>query len=137
MNERKNVLGVYISFFDKVEILDAIQYCITTDNKMIVLSGNIYSLNLAYQQEWLRNFFNQADIVCLDGAGVKIGASILGYKILSRITWADFTWILAEYAKRHGFTFFFLGASPDVAAKAAANLKVRLPDMYIVGIHHG
>jgi hypothetical protein len=35
-----------------------------------------------------------------------------------------------------GFTFFFLGAQPGVADKAAANLKARFPDLRIVSTHH-
>ena len=104
---------------------------------MIVLSGNVYSFNLAYRQLWLRSFFNQADVVRLDGAGVRLGAWILGHRTPSRMTWADFAWQLAEFAEPRGFTFFFLGARPGVADKAAANLKARFPDLRIVGTHHG
>jgi len=104
---------------------------------MIVLSGNVYSFNLAYEQAWLRDFFNQADIVRLDGAGVRLGAWILGYQTSSRMTWADFAWDLAKFAALRDFTFFFLGARPGVADKAAANLKARFPDLRILGTHHG
>jgi N-acetylglucosaminyldiphosphoundecaprenol N-acetyl-beta-D-mannosaminyltransferase len=53
------------------------------------------------------------------------------------MTWADFAWQLTEFAEPRGFTFFFLGARPGVADKAAANLKARYPDLRIVGTHHG
>jgi N-acetylglucosaminyldiphosphoundecaprenol N-acetyl-beta-D-mannosaminyltransferase len=104
---------------------------------MMVLSGNVHSFNLAYRQSWLRAFFNQADVVRLDGAGVRLGAWILGHQTPNRMTWADFAWDLAEFAAPRGFTFFFLGARPGVADKAAANLKARYPDLCIVGTHHG
>ncbi|MGC9399875.1 MAG: WecB/TagA/CpsF family glycosyltransferase [Anaerolineae bacterium] len=104
---------------------------------MIVLSGNVHSFNLAYRQLWLRSFFNQANVVRLDGAGVRLGAWILGHQTPSRMTWADFAWDLAEFAEPRGFTFFFLGARPGVADKAAAKLKIRFPNLRIVGTHHG
>jgi len=136
-NERECVLGIQLSTCDQPELLDAIQQGIIKRKKMTVLSGNVYSFNLAYRQLWLRSFFNQADVVRLDGAGVRLGAWILGHRTPSRMTWADFAWQLAEFAEPRGFTFFFLGARPGVADKAAANLKVRFPDLRIVGTHHG
>jgi N-acetylglucosaminyldiphosphoundecaprenol N-acetyl-beta-D-mannosaminyltransferase len=80
---------------------------------------------------------NSAEIVFCDGAGVVLGARILGNHIPQRITYADWTWQLAEFAEPRGFTLFFLGARPGVADKAAANLKARYPDLRIVGTHHG
>jgi N-acetylglucosaminyldiphosphoundecaprenol N-acetyl-beta-D-mannosaminyltransferase len=136
-NERECVLGIQLSTCGQVELLDAIGQGIKMESKMIVLSGNVHSFNLAYRQPWLRNFFNRADIVRLDGAGVRLGAWILGYRTPSRMTWADFAWDLAEFAEPRGFTFFFLGARPGVADKAAVNLKARYPDLRVVGTHHG
>jgi N-acetylglucosaminyldiphosphoundecaprenol N-acetyl-beta-D-mannosaminyltransferase len=136
-NERECVLGIQLSTCGQVELLDAIGQGIKMESKMIVLSGNVHSFNLAYRQPWLRNFFNRADIVRLDGAGVRLGAWILGYRTPSRMTWADFAWDLAEFAAPRGFTLFFLGARPGVADKAAVNLKFRFPSLCIVGTHHG
>jgi len=136
-NESKPILGIQLSTCGQAELLDAIGKGIETGVRMIVLSGNVYSFNLAYEQAWLRDFFNQADIVRLDGAGVRLGAWILGYQTSSRMTWADFAWDLAKFAALRDFTFFFLGARPGVADKAAANLKARFPDLRILGTHHG
>lgn len=134
---RACVLGIQLSTCDQPELLDAIQQGILKKKKMIVLSGNVHSFNLAYRQLWLRSFFNQANVVRLDGAGVRLGAWILGHQTPSRMTWADFAWDLAEFAEPRGFTFFFLGARPGVADKAAAKLKIRFPNLRIVGTHHG
>jgi len=45
------------------------------------------------------SFLNRAEIVFCDGAGVMLGARILGYHIPQRITYADWTWQLAEFAE--------------------------------------
>lgn len=135
--ERINLIGAQLSLCDKQQLLKSIQQNILGNKRMLILSGNVHAFNLAYRQAWLRDFYNQADIVRLDGAGVRLGAGLLGYKTPARMTWADFTWELAEYAELHGFTLFFLGARPGVADKAAAKLKIRFPDLQVVGIHHG
>jgi N-acetylglucosaminyldiphosphoundecaprenol N-acetyl-beta-D-mannosaminyltransferase len=136
-NEQERVFRIQLSTCGQADLLDAIGKGIKNDDKMIVLSGNVHSFNLAYRHPWLRDFFNQADIVRLDGAGVRLGAWILGHQTPSRMTWADFAWDLAEFAEPRGFTLFLLGARPGIADKAAANLKSCYPDLHIVGSHHG
>lgn len=103
----------------------------------LVLHVNVHGLNLAYRDTPFRHFLNQGDIVFCDGAGVVLGGRILGCRIPYRITYADWTWQLAEFAEPRGFTFFFLGAKPGIADKATSRLKERFPNLRIVGTYHG
>lgn len=132
-----SVIGTQLSLYTQTELLELLRYAIVEHKQITVLSGNIYSFNLAYENEWLRNYFNQADIVRLDGAGLRLGAGLLGYTTPERMTWADFGWSLAEFAAQQGFTLFLLGSKPGIAEKAAARLVERFPDLKIVGIEHG
>ena len=66
-----------------------------------------------------------------------LGAWFLGYKIPERITYADWTWQLAELAVSRDFTLFFLGARPGIAEKAATKLREKFPSLNVVGTHHG
>lgn len=131
------LLGVALSLIDRSQLLGFIQRTINGKQKALILSGNIYSFNLAYENEWLRNFFNQADIVRLDGAGVRLGARFLGYDAPQRMTWADFIWDLAADAEEHSYTLYFLGGRPGVASKAANVLKGKHPRLQIVEARHG
>ena len=114
-----------------------IEYTINQENKKILLNVNVNCINLAYNQKWLRQFINDAYIVFCDGAGVMLGAWILGYSIPQRITYADWIWELSEFAEKHNYTCYFLGAKEGVAEKAATNLKKQYPGLNIVGVHHG
>jgi N-acetylglucosaminyldiphosphoundecaprenol N-acetyl-beta-D-mannosaminyltransferase len=131
------VLGTPLSLCDKTELLAIIAEAIRASRQLTVLSGNIYSYNLAYEKPWLRAFFNQADIVRLDGAGVRLGARLLGYATPQRMTWADFGWDLTELAAREGLTMFLLGSKPGIVEKAAAKFEERYPNVKIVGVYHG
>jgi N-acetylglucosaminyldiphosphoundecaprenol N-acetyl-beta-D-mannosaminyltransferase len=137
MYEQISVLGTPLSLCDQKALLDTIGDAILRRRKMLVLSGNVYSYNLAYENASLRAFFNQADIVRLDGEGVRWGAKLLGFRTPPRMTWADFAWDLAEYAEQHSFTLFFLGAKPGIAQNAASRLKEHSPNLKFVGIQHG
>ena len=59
------------------DFLNAIEQCITTKSKISILSSNVRLLNFAYQYEWLRKVVNQAEIVLIDGVGVRVGAWLL------------------------------------------------------------
>mgnify|MGYP001205295431 CR=1 FL=1 len=135
--KRVSLLGAGLSLCDERELLAFIQEAIAAQRKVTVLSGNIYSFNLAYEHPWLRQFFNQADIVRLDGAGVRLGARLLGHDTPARMTWADFGWSLAGFAAQHGHSLFLLGSRPGVAETAAARLQTHSPNLQVVGIHHG
>jgi N-acetylglucosaminyldiphosphoundecaprenol N-acetyl-beta-D-mannosaminyltransferase len=131
------LLGVKLTLCDKSELLGSIENWIRDGERAIVLSGNVHAFNLAYGHPWLRQFMNRADVVRLDGAGLRLGARILGASTPPRMTWADFAWDLAGFVESRGFACFFLGARPGVAEKAAARLKERFPGISIVGTHHG
>lgn len=135
--ETANVIGTKLSLLTTEQILAAISGAIAADEHLLMLSGNIYSFNLAYENPWLRTFMNSANVVRLDGAGVALGARLLGYHPPKRSTWADLAWELAEHAEAHGHTLYFLGAAPGVALKAAENLTRAYPLLQVVGVHHG
>lgn len=131
------ILGIKVSCLTVSEIHTYIEECINTDTKSLILNVNVNCMNLAYNNKWLRNFLNSAGIVFSDGAGILLGAKILGYNIPERITYADWTWQLSRFAEEGGFSFFFLGANPGVGEEAANCLKSRYPHLKVVGIHHG
>ncbi|MCP4614555.1 MAG: WecB/TagA/CpsF family glycosyltransferase [Planctomycetes bacterium] len=138
------------SFLDAIQILynrvdllttsqvhNEIDTAIKSNHKELVLNVNVNCINLSYQHKWLRDFLNQSKVVFCDGSGIMLGARILGHHIPERITYADWMWQLAEFAELRDFTFFFLGAKPNIADKAAARLKERFPNLKVVGVCHG
>ncbi|HET59819.1 MAG TPA: glycosyltransferase [Chloroflexi bacterium] len=131
------IFGVRVHPLTLIGLHRSIADFIHSAQHALVLNVNVHGLNLAFRDKGLRNFLNSANIVFCDGAGVVLGAKILECHIPYRITYADWTWQLAEFAEPHGFTFFFLGAKPGIADKAAARLKERFSDLRIVGTHHG
>jgi N-acetylglucosaminyldiphosphoundecaprenol N-acetyl-beta-D-mannosaminyltransferase len=132
-----NILGVLVDSLtvDQLHLLMA--DTIRSQQKRLVLNVNIHCLNLAYTNQWLRDFLNRGEIVFCDGAGVRLGGKILGFQIPPRITYADWTWQLGEFCEAEEFTLYFLGAKPGIAEKAAEKLKSRFPKLKIAGIHHG
>ena len=102
-----------------------------------MLSGNIHGINLARQSGWLADFYNRADLVRVDGAGVVLGARLLGHSIPKRLTWADWGWMLARYLAEKGHSLYLLGGPIGVAVQAADMLTKHAPELRILGAHHG
>lgn len=130
------LLDVRIHSLTVSQLHSYIAHAITEAQKKIILNTNIHCYNLACDLPWLKDFLNSADINFCDGAGIVLGARFFGYKIPGRITYADWMWQLAAFAADNNFSFFFLGAKPGVAEKAAQKLTERFPNLTIA-THHG
>jgi N-acetylglucosaminyldiphosphoundecaprenol N-acetyl-beta-D-mannosaminyltransferase len=126
-----------VHLITRTELHHSIANIIHENRHELILNVNAYALNLSWKQPWLRQFFNQADIMFSDGAGVIIAARLLGYKIPERITYADWMWELASIANHSSYTLFFVGAKPHVAEKAANCLREQFPNLNILGTSHG
>jgi N-acetylglucosaminyldiphosphoundecaprenol N-acetyl-beta-D-mannosaminyltransferase len=131
------ILGVKITSAKPEEIHQEISRLIHTGGPGFVLSGNIHSLNLARKNPWLADFFNQADLVRVDGSGIVLGGRLLGHSVNQRLTWADWGWMLGAYAASQGHTLFLLGGPQGAASEAALKLAEHSPGLEVVGTHHG
>lgn len=131
------LIGVPLTLCDKDQLLSAIKTIIMRDHKGLILSGNIHSFNLAYQNQWLLDLFYQADIVRIDGAGLRLGVKLLGKEAPRRMTWADFAWDLAGFCAEKEFSLFLLGGAPGIAQLAANRLVDVYPNLNVVGADHG
>lgn len=131
------MLGVGVDPITVDELHAEIRGFVEGGRRAIVLNANAHCLNLAYRDPSLRSFLNAADIVFCDGAGVRLAARLLGRRIPERITYADWTWRLAEFAAREGFSLYLLGSCPGVARAAAEKLTARYPNLKVSGAHHG
>jgi len=132
-----DVLGVGVDPMTVEELQAEIKRLVLSEKKGLVLNVNAHCLNLCYESPALRKFFNSADEVFCDGAGVMLAARLLGRRIPARITYADWAWRLAAFAETEGFSLFLLGARPGVAEEAARRLKARHPALDLSGVRHG
>lgn len=131
------IVGVRVHPLTVAQLHAALAATIDGGRRARVLNVNVHALNLAQREPWLRAFLNEGEIVFCDGAGVQLGARLLGHAIPERITYADWLWQLAAFGAARGDRFFFLGARPGVAERAAANLRARFPGLQVVGTQHG
>ncbi len=131
------ILGVCVHSVTLREMIQQIQRFVTSGDRYRVMYANVHVLNIAYRNAELRRILNQADLVYCDGAGVKLGAHILGKHLPERMTGADWIHDLCRMCQETGITLYLLGGKPGIAAEAARVLTARYPGLNILGTHHG
>lgn len=131
------ICGIQISSADMDQIHGEISRMIKKGGQGFIVSGNVHGLNLAKKYGWLADFYNKANVVRIDGAGVAAGARLLGHHVPNRLTWADWALPLAKYLAEKKHTVFFLGGPKKIAEQAADKLKKHAPGLKIAGTHHG
>jgi N-acetylglucosaminyldiphosphoundecaprenol N-acetyl-beta-D-mannosaminyltransferase len=85
----------------------------------------------------LAEVLRDAELVSADGQSLVWASRLLGEPLPERVPGIDLMLRLLEIAEAEGFRVFFLGARPDVLARALTNLRERYPRLIIAGSHHG
>lgn len=141
VGRRIRILGVGVDLVGveelNREILRLVRGARGSGRREPVLNVNVHCLNLAYRDPELRRALEEAPLVFCDGAGVALGARLLGLPRPERITYADWMWSLAGFAAREGLSVYLLGSRPGVATEAAARLRSHHPALEVAGTAHG
>lgn len=132
--DRIDVLGVGVDRCDLRGLLDAVGRMVDARGRSTVAYANVHVLNTSVDDPALRAFLNAADVCYCDGAGVKLGAQLLGETLPERMTGADWIWDLAAHAEGR-WRLFWLGSEPGVTEQAAAKLRERHPGLEVVADH--
>jgi N-acetylglucosaminyldiphosphoundecaprenol N-acetyl-beta-D-mannosaminyltransferase len=137
-----DILGVPVTPWDAPGLLDAMVATAagTTDGHpplTTVHYANIHVLNSAYRDAALRSQLVRASTVYCDGAGVRLGAALLGAHLPVRLPADDIIDALCAKAAEAGVSLFLVAGAAGVADRAARVLRDRHPRLRILGTHHG
>lgn len=133
------VLGVPI---DNLTMDEALARCdeFITDGRATGRTYQIATVNADFvvnslHDPELQRILQEADMSTADGMPLVWGSRLLGGALPGRVTGADMVPALARRAAAKGYSIFFLGARPGVAAKAAAILQQRNPGLKVAGVY--
>jgi len=139
-SKKRNVidfLGVKIDVLDTKGLLEQTVVLSHAETPQKVMYVNTDCMLLALKNEQYKQALNNADLVYADGIGVVWGARIMGDHLPGRSTGADFMPVFCDTFGRLGLRIYLLGAKPGVAEEAAERLCRRVPELQVVGTHHG
>lgn len=131
MTDRINILGVGVNRCTWPELVARVAELVTRPGPSTVAYANIHVLNTSVEDAALRDFLNAADVCYCDGAGVRLGARVLGEDIRERMTGADWIHDLGREAHARGWRLFWLGSEPGVTEAAARVLIEQNPGLHI------
>ena len=132
-----DILGIRVGSLALCGLLRQVASVLRSGRRAQVMYANVHTLNTAYRDGELHRLLDRADIVYCDGEGVRLAARLLGRHLPQRLTGADWIYSLCAVCQDRGFSLYFLGGQPGIAAQAAEKLRRQYPKLQIVGAHHG
>lgn len=131
------VLGVPVVKTSGAEALSVIERIATDPEPSLVCYVNAHTLNLATRDPDYRRLLTEADLVLNDGIGLALAARMKSDRFPENLNGSDFNPKILDLCARRGWSVFFLGASPGVAATAATKLSHRIDGLRIAGTRDG
>lgn len=133
--QKVNVLGVGISVLDQTRAREFLFDAVRQGRRGYVTVTNVYSVCEALRDPKLLHIFNNALLSTPDGMPMVWMGRLQGHDSIRRVYGPDLLLNLAEHSPADGFTHFFYGGKPGVAADLARTLQERFPGLKVVGTY--
>src|SRR5260370_11367417 len=127
------ILGVPFDNVTTAEAIELIEQMIASGRPHYLATANVDFLVQAQRDTELRRILCDAHLVLCDGTPLLWASHLLGNPLPERVAGADLVPLLIRVASERGYRVFFLGASPESASQAMANLRRQLPELIIAG----
>ncbi|MEC7240491.1 MAG: WecB/TagA/CpsF family glycosyltransferase [Myxococcota bacterium] len=126
--DRVDVLGLPVDVLTEDSLLDEVEARIVDGGHHTVAYLNVHVANVAAKDPELTRFLQEVDLCYCDGEGIRLGARLLGQRLPSRMTGADWIWSLAARAEGR-WKIAWIGGEPGVTHQAAAVLQHKHPKL--------
>jgi len=135
--ETVDILGVDVHRVDRIGLMQTIEQAIHLGSGGVINDLNVHAANLAQVDPEFRNILNSSDLVFVDGAGIMLGAKLLGKRLGERLTYADWMDELFARCAERSWSIYFVGDTEETGAKFSESLAKRHPGCTLVGRNHG
>ena len=121
---REEIMGIPFDNVTMEEALDAALRLLEKPGASYGVTPNSEIVYETLSDNALREIICQADLILPDGAGVVLGAKILGTPLKEKVAGIDFAQNLMAKLEHTDRTFYFFGSKPGVAEAAADRLSL-------------
>lgn len=132
-----DVMGVQFDNLTMAEFTEQARRMIAGGERGYCVTPNAEMVYEACHDPAFRDLLNGAALVLPDGAGVILGAKILGNPIREKVPGIEFGEALAKMLAETGGGLFLLGSKPGIAELAGENLVKKYPGLRIYGTADG
>lgn len=136
--KRSSVMGIPMTALTTDELLDTTLHAIpagNTEKPFLLGYMNLHGIYLYHRDERLKAYYDEADIVYLDGMPVVWAARLAGYPLSREHRTTAIDWIVPLVGRLHeaGYGAFFLGGEQSANDKALAHFREQVPGAHLVG----
>ena len=132
-----NVMGVGFDNLTKQEFTERARTMLRTGEKGYCVTPNAEILYESIQDDDFRALLNGAALVLPDGAGVVLGAKILGTPLKEKVAGIEFGEQVCKLLSETGGRLYLLGSNPGIAEEAGRRLAEKYPGLVICGTADG
>ena len=132
-----DVMGVGFDNLTKTEFVDRARQMLSSREKGYVVTPNAEIVYEAVQDDTFRDLLNGAAMVLPDGAGVVLGAKILGTPLKEKVAGIEFGEEICRLLAETGGKLYLLGSKPGIADQAGEKLKEKYPGLTVCGTADG
>ncbi len=136
MNSRIEILGYPVDNLTSDQIIQRISQAIAGQIKTHILAINANKFYQVRRDRLLAEIVRSAEIVIPEYAFVW-ASRMIRRPLVEHIGGIMLMRKLLEVGESRGFSFFFLGARPEVLNQMVANIKRRYGEQLVAGWHHG
>jgi N-acetylglucosaminyldiphosphoundecaprenol N-acetyl-beta-D-mannosaminyltransferase len=116
------------------QAIDAVDRLIARGRPSFFVTANLHYAMLCHRDPQLADLNGRAAFLLADGMPMVWYSRLMKDPLPERVAGADLLLALCRRAAQRGYRVFLLGAAPEVARAAAANLTARYPGLQIVGV---
>jgi N-acetylglucosaminyldiphosphoundecaprenol N-acetyl-beta-D-mannosaminyltransferase len=129
--------GVRVHLVDRADVLAHTVAAVERGGGGNINNVNVHAMNTAWRDPLFREILNASDLVFVDGAGVRLGACLIGRQLGERLTPADWIDELLDVCAQRGWPVYWLGDTDEVGEAFERCLMTKHPALRFAGRHHG
>ncbi len=132
-----DVMGVRFDNVTMTEALEKAKVMLQSEGADYVVTPNSEIVYEAMASKELEDLLNGASLVLPDGAGVVLGAKILGTPLKEKVAGVEFADGVLGLLAETGGSVYLLGSKPGVAELAAEKMLEKHPALTVAGMADG
>lgn len=132
---RQKFMNTYIDNVTMDEAIRHIEDCIQKKKIGQIITPNVDQIVRLEWDDYFKEICENCELLLVDGHPLLWIAKLYGEPIKEKICGSDLVPILCNVASKKGYSVFFLGAAPGVAAKAAQSMQEKNPGLKIAGTY--
>lgn len=115
------------------EIVTRINFAIESSQKIKINYLNTHGFNTFFEDQVYQESLMSSDIIFSDGIGIWLGQKFIGKKNIQRFNWTDYSNQFISLCSEKKWRLFFLGSTKEILDCSITQVRIKYPDIQIVG----